>query len=283
MNALHLCCLARAGLPAPSRQVGTASARETPDVSVVEVDGLAAIATPVALEAFSGAAGERNLQDPAWLIPRACAHEEAIEAVMQAGPVLPVRFGAVFSSRDALADFVAAHGRDIRRFLNYVADKEEWGVKVFGDLGRMREHLLAADPAFAERRRRLPATPGARYFQEKRLAADADRAVRLRCRAAAEEVQAAVHGAVVDLCRLRVQANPQSATRSSETPTGVRNPQSMEMVLNLAVLVHRERIADFRRQVERLAAGRSEQGMSMTASGPWPPFNFCPALGGPDE
>lgn len=153
----------------------------------------------------------------------------------------------------------------------------EWGVKVFADVRRMREWLLGSDPAFVERRRGLPETPGSRYFQEKRLTADAERAVRVCCRAAAQDVQAALKGHVVGLRPLRAQANPESA---------IRNPQSgaaPEMILNLGVLVDREDVAAFRGQVDAFAAAQADRGLSLTASGPWPPYSFCPALGGPRD
>ena len=41
------------------------------------------------------------MEDLAWVAPRALRHEEVILTVMEQGPVLPVRFGTVFSSLDS--------------------------------------------------------------------------------------------------------------------------------------------------------------------------------------
>ncbi len=69
------------------------------------VQDVAAIFSQVPLAEFDGPTAEARLQDPAWLVPRACRHKQVVEAVMTRSAVLPVRFGAVFSSPRALRDF----------------------------------------------------------------------------------------------------------------------------------------------------------------------------------
>ena len=102
-------------------------------------------------------AAEGLPQDPAWVVPHACRHEQVIEAAMVQSPVLPVRFGAVFSCRTALEEFVAAHYEGIAGFLDWIADKEEWSVKVHVNVATASEWAIASDPALAEEWRRCPA------------------------------------------------------------------------------------------------------------------------------
>jgi hypothetical protein len=143
------------------------------EVAVRPIGGLAAVVSPVDLVDFQGEAAEQNLQDPEWIIPRACRHERVVEEVMAAAPVLPVRFGAVFSSAETLAAFVAEHGAAISSFLDAISGKEEWAVKGLLEVERAQAAAIEADPELAEQRRRLPASPGARYFREKQLRAEA--------------------------------------------------------------------------------------------------------------
>ena len=44
-----------------------------------------------------------------------------------------------------------------------------------------------------------------------------------------------------------------------------------------------ERIDLLRREIARLEAARAAAGavLDLEPSGPWPPYHFCPALGGP--
>src|SRR3972149_2290049 len=64
---------------------------------------VAAVLCGVPLEMFSGPDAEERLKDLAWIGPRACRHEEVILAARRHVPVLPVRFGTVFSTLELLA------------------------------------------------------------------------------------------------------------------------------------------------------------------------------------
>lgn len=57
---------------------------------------VAAVVSHVAQAEFCGPAGEANLQDLAWLAPRACRHQAVLEQAMRQGPVWPARFGTLF-------------------------------------------------------------------------------------------------------------------------------------------------------------------------------------------
>jgi CheY-like chemotaxis protein len=59
------------------------------------------------------------------------------------------------------------------------------------------------------------------------------------------------------------------------TAQAAAEPQPL---LNLAFLVHRESVADFRRCVERAGVQHQAAALQLALSGPWPPYSFCPAL-----
>ena len=77
---------------------------------------VAAVLSRVSQSQFCGPAGEKNLQDLAWLAPRACRHEAVLEQVMRLGAVLPARFGTLFSSTASLESFMRQHEAAIGRF-----------------------------------------------------------------------------------------------------------------------------------------------------------------------
>src|SRR5208282_486821 len=70
---------------------------------------VAAVLSRVSPSEFCGPTGEKNLQDLAWLAPRACRHQAVLEQVMRWGPVLPARFGTLFSSMAKLESFLRKH------------------------------------------------------------------------------------------------------------------------------------------------------------------------------
>jgi len=264
MDALgvYLYCFTRRGAV---REIKAAGVDERGAVTTLEADEAAAVFSTVSLSEFAGDAAQAGAQDPEWLIPRACRHEQVVEEVMRTAPVLPVRFGTLFSSGKILERFLVEKGGEVARVLDRLSDKEEWAVKGFVDLGRAKEWLMVSDPVLAEYRRRLPDAPGARYFQQKRLDAKTEEAVRLWRRGVVSQVQALLAPHAVDTCPLRPQ--PRNLTG-----------RDAEMIFNAAYLLLRSDIDTFRERVAEAGAAYAEQGLTLEVSGPWPPYSFCPPL-----
>jgi len=264
MDALgvYLYCFTRRGAV---REIKAAGVDEHGPVTTLETDAAAAVFSTVSLSEFAGDDAPSKTQDLQWIIPRACRHERVIEEVMRTAPVFPVRFGTVFSSDRVLKKFLAEKSAEVARILDWLSDKEEWAVKGFVDLDRAKQWLMASDPVLAEHRRRLPDAPGARYFQQKRLDAKTEEAVRLWRRGVVSQVQALLAPHAVDTCPLRPQ--PRNLTG-----------RDAEMIFNAAYLLLRSDIDTFRERVAEAGAAYAEQGLTLEVSGPWPPYNFCPPL-----
>lgn len=261
-QGVYLFCFARASA---ARDIAVAGLGGSDPVSTLEAGDAAAVFCAVSLADFQGELAERNLNDPAWVVPRACEHERVIEAVMTRSPVLPARFGSVFASKDALEAFLADRHPEISKFLESVADKEEWGLKAFVDAHKAGERLLLSEPTLVKQFERLAESPGTRYFQERRLRAEVTRHAEVWSCQMAEEIQSELAADAVSVCPLPIL--PRSF---SERPD--------DMVLNCAVLLASRRVADFRYRAETLSARLGQHGVTIELSGPWPPYSFCPTL-----
>ena len=265
-QGIYLYCFARPGLP-PGVAGGSLENHEP--VTFVEVDDVVAVCCRVTLDDFTGESGESHFQDPTWVVPRACRHERVIEEVMKFSPVFPVRFGAVFSSREALAQVIVGRGTEISSFLDRVVGKEEWSVKGFVDIDKAADRLLETDPALAEQYRNLPELPGARYFQQKRLRTEARKQAKHSCRSTANRVDHELAGL--------------GAPMSSGLKLGDAPDDKGEVVLKRAFLLPRESVDEFRDRVMEIGSRHSESEITLELSGPWPPYSFCPAPGKPQE
>jgi len=261
-HGLYLYCFARGG---SLGRLDTPAVDGREGVETLQVGEVAAVFSPVALDEFSGPSAATDLRDPQWIIPRACRHERVIAEMMRRCPVLPVRFGAVFSSADALSHVLRSRGEEISRGLDRVSDKEEWAVKGFLDLARAEAWLAASDPGLAQRRARMPEASGARYLLEKQFRADVQQGLKLWRHATAQRVQEVLEANAVDACALSLQPRDLSC-------------RDGEMVLNFACLLRRGRANEFRARLDRLSAGFLEQGLTLEISGPWPAYHFCPAI-----
>lgn len=261
-RALYLYGLARPGTVGPLSVPGVSGAA---DVRTLELGQLTAVYSPLAMEEFMGPDGADHSQDLEWVAPRALRHEQVVEEVMRTTPVLPVRFGVVFSSPEALAEAFRSHQQQIREFLDDIADKEEWAVKVYADARRLREHL-EQEPEFRQQLERLPQAPGARYLQEKRLR----RALEERSHHEGSRLAARIRE---ELAPLVIAVKP---LRLAERRVTGRQD---DMVLNCALLAQSGQVERLNQRVQELADQYRQHGLTVETTGPWPPYNFSPTLG----
>ncbi len=262
-NALYLFCFARSecvgDIPGPGvdGQCPLSLLRSSAD--------LCAVVCEVALEDFCGPAAERRMEQLAWITPRALRHEEVIEEVMSHSPVLPARFGTLFSSRKKLSEFLAQHRATIARFLTRVANQQEWSVKGFLERKQAVQGLTSARVA-AEQAQLASLAPGRRYFEEKRLRAEAEKEL--------SRWLNQTRSNLAGLLRERAEGFCECPVHPCASPSEHRS----ECVLNWAFLLRKSAIAEFRSRIDQLNACPAAPGLVFELSGPWPPYRFVPPL-----
>ena len=260
-EGIYLFCLARPHVP-PVLNVSGLDDRYP--VLPWTFGDILAILSKVSLEEFCGPLAESRMQNLSWVGPRACRHQEVIEHVMRHSPVLPARFGTIFSSPESLERLVKMHYDAISRFLDQVADKEEWAVKGLMDRAKAKEELL---PVILAREGGALASlsPGVRYFQEQRIRAGAEKELNLWLKEICKRVANDLSQYAADFYERKVL---------SREATGMDG----DMVLNWAFLVPRSATTDFRKRIGRANTDHAQQGLVFELSGPWPPYSFCPSL-----
>ncbi len=259
-EAIYLFCFARSALISAVEGNGVDGKSS---LFVLTRGDIAAVASSLPREECGGYSSEEKMMDLAWVGLRAYRHEEVIERVMRRSPVLPVRLGTIFGSRQSLWGRMEEHCGTIGHFLDRVADKEEWSVK--GLLNRSRAEEEYTGGLLSSQSERLSASPGTRYLQERQIrkkgAHELHCLVRERCEILAGE-----------LARIAEEMRERKVL-SREAVGGGK-----EMILNWTFLVPRDAVRDFRTRIalanERFAA----QGLVLEFSGPWPPYSFCPSL-----
>jgi hypothetical protein len=225
---------------------------------------LCAIAKRVSLEEFCGPDAERRLEDPAWVTPRAIDHGRVIAEVFRGSPVLPVPFGTLFSSPRVLGDFLDRNAGLIRGFFEYAANCEEWGIKALLDRERLKRSLIES----IARAESVAASPGLRYMRERRAEQMADQQSSAWLERNLSVVADALGQCATRWCLRRILDD-------------AKQLDGREEVLNLAALLARDRVAEFRGLIEAFNRERAEDGLSLVLTGSWPPYSFCPALDSP--
>ena len=265
--ALYLFCFARADAvrevqgPAADGHSPLSLLRHSPDLCSAD---LCSVICEVRREEFCGPEAELHMQQLSWVAPRAMRHEAVIEEVMAHSPVLPARFGTLFSSAKALTEFVDQHRETITLFLERVADHGEWSVKGWFDRKQAQPALISASlTAQQEQLSNLP--PGTRHFAEQRLRRDLERELSAWLEQTCRKIATDLTGYACDF-------------RECAVAPGADSESGIAEVLNWALLLPNSVIVPFQECVERANLNHRSQGLLLQLSGPWPPFRFVPAL-----
>jgi hypothetical protein len=223
-------------------------------VELIGHGGLTAVAREVSLEEYDEAVLPERLNDRDWLERNARAHEDVLQAAAAVTAVVPLRFGAIYRSRDQVLRMLDERAGEFRSTLERVRGHVELGVKVWVDLPTL-ERTLGADE--------VPTAggTGAAYLRRRRAERERSREASVRCAELAEEAHRRLSEIAVDAVANRPQ--PRELTGRTEA-----------MLLNGAYLV-RSGDEELRREVERLAAEHSSDGVEYELTGPWPPHNFA--------
>ena len=261
-EGIYLFCFARPHLPATLNVSGLDDRQA---VSQWTSQGIAAVFGKASLEEFCDSEAESRMKDLSWIGPRACRHEEVVQQVMHYSPVLPARFGAIFSSLDSLENLLKIHVKTISQFLDHVDEKEEWSVKGLLDGEKAKEKLYSTTMAI-EAERLASLSPGARYFQEKRIRSDIGNKLNLSYKKKLQEIAKSLDRYASDFCTRKML---------SRDATGM----GMDMIANWAYLVPLNFTEKFRAGVDQVNEIHGQGELTFQLSGPWPPYSFCPSLG----
>ena len=257
-RATYVFCLARGGDVA---RLPWADLVPDLALNLMTVRDVIAVTTSVNVDDYCGADAEARMGDLSWIGPRACRHEAVVESAMGASPVVPARLATLFSSRHRLVAWIEEHYSVVVEALDRFAEHQEWAVKGAVNTAKAEAPLLAAALARAS----LPAAPGARYLGERRIRAGIGVELRAWVAQTCEQVAQDLSAYAVDM---------------RERPLGPHVVKDTSMpIMNHAFLVPRSLVDAFCARVAQVDALHAERGTSISCSGPWPPYSFCPQLG----
>jgi hypothetical protein len=260
-EALYLYCFTHAGKANADQVTGI---DDFHPVITCDFGDITAVLSQVVLEEFAGPAAQERMQDIAWITPRACRHQAVVEEIGRQTDVFPARFGTIFSTDDVLANLIRQHHAQISGFLESIKGHTEWSLKGFLDRDQAVAALAtAALSCEAQRMGRL--SPGARYFEEKKIRTAAGKQLNQWLNTVLKALMQELNTACARHC-LRALL--------SRKATGAET----DMVLNGAFLITNEGLKDFRQKTGELNQAYARAGLTFELSGPWPPYSFCPPL-----
>lgn len=223
-------------------------------VELIRHGRLTAVVRAVPLDEYDEAVLPERLNDREWLERNARAHEDVLQAAAAVTAIVPLRFGAIYRSREQVERMLDARSDEFEATLDRVRGHVELGVKVWADAPTLERTIAVDEEPSAS-------GAGAAYLQRRRQQQEQSRELAARVAQLAEET----HARLSALASAAVVNRPQPREL-----TGRSDP----MLLNGAYLV-RDGDDGLRREVERLAAENAELGLDYELTGPWPPHNFA--------
>jgi hypothetical protein len=230
-------------LPAAEQGALSAAGVEGAEVRAVEHAGLVALTSHVRGGALAAGREVR-------------AHWRVLEEASAGATVLPVRFGTVMESEDAVRELLLEPNAErLAMLLEELAGRVQLSVKGDYKGERMLREVVSTSPAVAELRRRIRALPDAAGYYER---------IRLGEVVAREVARRREEDTRLALARLE----PHAAAAHEEHPA---NPHA---AFDLAFLVERDAQAQFGAAVGSLAEELGER-IDIRYIGPLPPYSFA--------
>jgi hypothetical protein len=262
-RGLYVYCVGESAALAPLFDAGLPDAiEEGAGLEAVEAEGLTAVVSAVPLEAYGEGALDGRLSDATWTATRALRHERVAEHFARRAAVVPLRFGAIYLKREGVAATLAERAAQFREVLARLRGREEWGVNVYVERGRLREEVTRLSARLREMSERADASaPGQAYLLRKKIEGLRDEEARAETRRVARETEETLAASCDAAARLRV-------LKDEATEQG-------ELAARLAFLVPREGFDAFRAAAEQLAERYTPLGFRFELTGPWPAYNFA--------
>ena len=230
--------------------------------SLAERD-LLAVFSPVPPADFGLAVLNAHLEDTDWARARVLAHQRVLAAVLDTYTLLPLKFCTICRSESDVREMLVQHHDAFDGALRRVQGSTEWGVKVYCDLTALTEWVETSDESLRPLRASIArASPGAGFFQRKKLSQAAGQITERMVEACVEESHRRLAESARDAVTNSIQRREQHGGED-------------EMVLNAAYLVAEERQAGFREVLADMSEKHTMQGFRYQLTGPWPPYNFA--------
>lgn len=236
-------------------------------VTVRAFEGVEAFVSELSLDDF-GEMQKKAQEDVHWIRGKALAHEMVVEEAMgksadSSAPVIPVKFGVIFSTVERLAKTLNRQSTAIKIAFDRIRGKQEWSLKLFlKDAQKFKDQVKEQSDKMRQKSKELAALPaGMAYFMEEELNEELEGECARRLDE--EGLRTFEH--------LKPFAAEAAQVKLLDSKlTGRRE----RMVLNSAYLVAFNHFPGFGDAAGKLRGGLEQKGFLLEQSGPWPAYHF---------
>ena len=264
MNGLYLYCIREKA----HQRFTTKGIEGKGKVFILPYQDLEAVVSEVPLEEFDSEEIQQKAQeDLNWIKEKSQLHEAVVEDAMRGNgntsAVIPMTFGTIFKSREKIQQTIEEHYSEFGNLLTVLQGRQEWGVKVYLANRKALEEIIKNNDIVKATQKKIVAMPkGMAYFFEKQMAEHIS-----------SEMTKEIENYTQDIF-LALKKHAETGIKGKildKELTGKSEP----MVLNAIYLIHKKKVHNFKKEIERLSTKMQPKGFQFEYSGPWPPYNFA--------
>jgi len=231
---------------------------------VLSHSDLCALVSPVPNGEYNEQVLNRQIEDISWIASKAGRHDDIIRYVTKFYPVIPVRFGTIYTSNERLLEVLRSNYNELCSHLDFLDGKEEWGVKVYAKEEAGRKLIEDSSELIKQLDKEISsATPGQAYLlKKKRTQLASQQSINVFDSIADEIYQ--------QLLSWSIKGRKNKLL--SKRVTGKEN----DMIFNAVFLIDRLYVNAFKEKINSIATSHEQDTFYFEISGPWPCYNFCP-------
>lgn len=239
----------------------------SPDDNIYSIyyQDLYSIVSKVSEDEFGKEGLEKNFADIKWVESKVRKHMQAVIRIMETSTVIPFKFATVFETEDSLKRMLDKYSQQLKDKIVELNGKEEWSIKVYCDIEKLRENILKKDSGIKKIRKEIKinsSSPGKVYFLKKKEEELIKNAIQKKCGEYGEK-----SFQILKEYSSESQINnllPKEATEGKK-----------DMILNASFLVEKAKVSDFLKLADCLKTAYGDEGFDFAGTGSWPPYNFC--------
>ena len=195
------------------------------------------------------------------------AHQFIVDCATKTfGTVIPFTFDTIFMGNDeTIKNWLSEKHHPLKNLLTKLKDRDEYGVQIFLEKGSIEKEVESDDEIQNLKKHVESAPRGMAYLLEKRVGLKANDKKKMLVARYTKIFFDQIKG-VVDYAMI--------LHRNRGIPEKWKDN---EIILNLACLLHRERVQELGSLLEKI---NTKEKFAVRFSGPWPPYSFVKKLGG---
>jgi C4-dicarboxylate-specific signal transduction histidine kinase len=239
------------------RSVQASGSADHPDCKWLDIEGVTAVVSSIDTASYC----EKNLQSLPWLTREAQRHAGIIESYFQQVTTLPVKFGAIFSSRAVLRSHLSERRELVQQALTRLQGQAEWDIRILASEAKMEAVAIEGGFVSEDRVAVAASGEGLSYLLRRRRE---------------QQLQHAVQTARASLRREISDRLSSWSLHRKATSDRLPERDGLRLVDHVCAMLPAADYPRLEQSLVTLQEAHADCLLKVELSGPWPPYHFCP-------